>query len=82
MKMLLKIIPLKVYLIGAALLVATTAGYFVIQHIKTIGRQEVKIEQLQQDLQIRRRVDAAIRNAPTDRDGSVRVLDDFLRSRK
>jgi hypothetical protein len=79
--MFLKLIPLKAYLIGTALLVVTTAGYFAIQHIKTIGKQELQIEKLQEDLQIRRRVDAAIRTAPSDRDGSLRVLDDFLNSR-
>jgi hypothetical protein len=80
--MFLKLIPMKVYVIGTALLVATTVGYFAIQHIKTIGKQELQIEKLQEDLQIRRRVDAAIRNAPSDRDGSLRVLDDFLSSRE
>ena len=79
--MLLKLIPLKVSLIGAALLVATIGGYFVTQRIKTIGQQELQIEKLEEDLQIRKKVDAAIRNAPSDRDGSLRVLDDFLRSR-
>lgn len=77
----LKLIPLKVYLTGIVLLVATIGGYFVTQHIKTIGQQELQIEKLQEDLQTRKRVDAAIRNAPSDRDGSLRVLDDFLRSR-
>jgi hypothetical protein len=79
--MILKMIPLKVYLIGAALLIVTIGGYFVTQRIKTIGQQELQIEKLEEDLQIRKRVDAAIRNAPSDRDGSIRVLDDFLRSR-
>jgi hypothetical protein len=78
----LKLVPMKVYLIGIALLVATTIGYFVTQHIKTIGQQELQIEKLQEDLQTRKRVDAAIRNAPSDRNGSIRVLDDFLRSRE
>jgi hypothetical protein len=79
--MILKMIPLKVYLIGAALLVTTIGGYFVTQRIKTIGQQELQIEKLQEDLQIRKKVDAAIRNAPSDRDGSIRVLDDFLSTR-
>ena len=79
--MFLKLIPLKAYLIGTVLLVATIGGYFVIQRIKTIGQQELQIEKLEEDLQIRKKVDAAIRNAPSDRDGSIRVLDDFLNSR-
>ena len=80
--MLLKLIPLKAYLIAAALLVATTVGYLMIQHIKTIGQQELQIEQLQNGLETRKKIDAAIRNAPSDRDGSLRVLDDFLSSRE
>jgi hypothetical protein len=79
---LLKLIPLKVYLTGIVLLVATIGGYFVTQHIKTIGQQEIQIEKLQQDLDRRKRIDAAIRNAPSDRDGSIRVLDDFLSTRE
>ena len=80
--MLLKLIPLKAYLIAAALLVATTVGYLMTQHIKTIGQQELQIEQLQNGLETRKKIDAAIRNAPSDRDGSLRVLDDFLSSRE
>ena len=80
--MIFRLIPMKAYLIGTALLVATIGGYLMIQHIKTIGQQELQIEKLEQDLQIRKKVDAAIRNAPSDRDGSIRVLNDFLRSRE
>lgn len=79
--MLLKLIPLKAYLIAAVLLVATTVGYLMTQHIKTIGQQELQIEKLEESLQTRKRIDAAIRNAPSDRNGSIRVLDDFLSSR-
>lgn len=79
--MILKLVPLKAYLIGIVLLVSTITGYFVIQRIKTIGKQELQIEKLQEDLQIRKKVDAAIRTAPSDRDGSLRVLNDFLNSR-
>jgi hypothetical protein len=82
MMFILKLIPMKVYLTGIVLLVATIGGYFVTQHIKTIGQQELQIEKLQQDLDRRKRIDAAIRNAPSDRDGSIRVLNDFLRSRE
>lgn len=80
--MIFKIIPVKVYLTVATLLVITISGYLMTQHIKTIGQQELQIKQLQDSLQTRKRIDAAIRNAPSDRDGSIRVLDDFLRSRE
>jgi hypothetical protein len=73
---------LRVYLLGTVLLVATIGGYFVIQHIKTIGRQELQIEKLEESIQIRNRIDAAVRNAPRDVNGSIRVLDDFLKSRQ
>lgn len=79
--MFLRIIPLKVYLIAAVLLVAITVGYLMTRHIKTIGQQELQIEKLEESLQTRKRIDAAIRNAPSDRNGSIRVLDDFLSSR-
>ena len=80
--MFLRIIPLKVYLIAAVLLVVTIGGYLMTQHIKTIGQQELQIEQLQNGLETRKKIDAAIRNAPSDRNGSLRVLDDFLSSRE
>ena len=81
MGLLLSLIPKKAYLIGIVLLVATTGGYLMTQYLKTIGKQEEQIKNLQEDQEIRRKVDAAIRNAPSDRDGSVRVLNDFLNSR-
>lgn len=74
-------IPTKVYLLGTALLVATIGGYFVTQRLQDIGRQEVQIEKLEQDIQIRNRIDDAVRNAPAGRDDSIGVLDDFLNSR-
>ena len=80
--MIFKIIPVKVYLTVATLLVITIGGYLMTQHIKTIGQQELKIQTLQESLETRKRIDAAIRNAPSDRDGSLRVLDDFLSSRE
>ena len=80
--MILKLIPLKVYLIAAVLLVVTIGGYLMTQHIKTIGQQELQIEQLQNSLETSKKIDAAIRNAPSDRNGSLRVLDDFLSSRE
>lgn len=74
-------IPMKAYLLGTALLVVTTGGYFLTQYIKTTGQQELQIETLEEELETRKRIDAATRNAPVDRDGSVGVLNDFLRSR-
>lgn len=81
MGLLLSLIPKKAYLIGIVLLVATTGGYLMTQYLKTIGKQEEQIKNLQEDQEIRRKVDAAIRNAPSDRDGSIGVLDEFLGSR-
>ena len=81
MGLLLSLIPKKAYLIGIVLLVATTGGYLMTQYLKTIGKQEEQIKNLQEDQEIRRKVDAAIRNAPNDRDGSIGVLDEFLGSR-
>lgn len=68
-------------LIGIALLAVITGGYFLTQRLQDIGRQDYQIEKLQQDLETRGRIDDAIRNTPTDTDGSLRVLDDFLNSR-
>jgi hypothetical protein len=75
------LMKLRLYLIGTVLLVAIIGGYFVIQHIKTIGRQEIQIEKLEESLETRKKIDAAVRNAPRDVNGSIRVLDDFLSSR-
>lgn len=71
----------RLYLIGTALLVVTIGGYFVTQRLQDIGRQELQIEKLEENLEIRNRIDAATRNAPVDRDGSIGVLTDFLESR-
>ena len=71
----------RLYLIGTVLLVVTIGGYFLTQRLQDIGRQELQIEKLEENLQIRNRIDAATRNAPVDRDGSVGVLNDFLNSR-
>ena len=71
----------RLYLIGTVLLVVTIGGYFLTQRLQDIGRQELQIEQLEQGIETRKRIDDAIRNTPSDRDGSVGVLDDFLRSR-
>ena len=71
----------RLYLIGTALLVVTIGGYFLTQRLQDIGRQELQIEKLEENLQIRNRIDAATRNAPVVRDGSIGVLNDFLDSR-
>lgn len=72
---------MRVYILGTTLLAAIIGGYFVVQQIKTIGRQEVEIEKLEQNLEVRGRIDAAIRNTPRDLDGALGVLDDFLSTR-
>ena len=71
----------RLYLIGTVLLVVTIGGYFLTQRLQDIVRQELQIEKLEENLQIRNRIDAATRNAPVDRDGSIGVLNDFLNSR-
>jgi len=68
-------------LIGIALLGLTTGGYFLTQRLQDIGRQELQIEELEQDLETRRRIDDAVRNTPSDTDGSIGVLNEFLNSR-
>lgn len=71
----------RIWLIGAALLVITTGGYFLIQRIQDTGKQELKIEQLQEQIQTRERIDNAVRNSPSTSDGAVELLNDFINSR-
>lgn len=81
MKVLMRIIPQRFYLAGLVLLVIAAGGYFVFQHVKTLGQQEILTERLEQGLETRKRIDAAVRNSPRDTDGSLRVFGDFLDSR-
>lgn len=72
---------IKAILTGLLGLGVTIGGYFLIQRLQDIGRQDLQIERLEQDLQKRGRIDDAIRNTPTGRDGAVGVLNDFLNTR-
>lgn len=73
--------PLRAYIAIAALSTLIIGGYWMIQQLKDIGRQEVQIENLQENLETREKIDEAVRNTPTDRNGSLGVLTDFLRTR-
>lgn len=56
-------------------------GYTMIQRIQNTGRQELQVEQLTEGLNVRSRIDEAVRNAPSGREPSLGVLRDFLDSR-
>lgn len=74
-------VGLRIMLLVAGVSVAMGLGWLVIQQIQNTGRQEIQIEQLEEGLEIRRRIDESQRNAPTNVDGANSVLLDFLQSR-
>lgn len=53
-------------------------GYLTIQWLQDTGKQELKIEVLEESLQTRERIDDAVRNSPTGRDNAIGVLNDFI----
>lgn len=55
-------------------------GYTAIQWLQDTGKQELKIEQLEDQLILRRRIDEAIRTAPRDVDAADSLLREFLDS--
>lgn len=72
---------IRIWLIVAALSGLIIGGYFLTQQLKDSGKQELQIEQLRDQLEIRERIDDAIRNSPTTSDGAVELLNDFINFR-
>lgn len=78
MKWLISIVGLKRILLAIAVLVAIGAGYWTIQFIQDTGKDEIRMEQLENEVDTRERIDRAIERSPSDRDGALGVLRDFL----
>ena len=53
-------------------------GYTTIRWLQDTGKQELKIEQLEESLETRRRIDEAVRTAPSDVDDADSLLREFL----
>ena len=66
----------KLILVGLVL-GALGLGYLTIQWLQDTGKQELKLELLEQDLNTRERIDNAVRNSPTGRDDALGVLREF-----
>lgn len=72
----------RMWLLVVAVLVATGIGYITIQQLQDSGRLELLNEQLQEQLELRDRIDEADRTSPRDADGADSVLRDFLNSNR
>lgn len=73
---------MRISLILLGALAVTGGGYFLIQQLRDSGKQEVQIEALQTQIELRRQIDEAIRDAPTGRDDSLRLLEQYLDSQR
>lgn len=58
----------------ATALVATLLGWWLIHYIQDTGKTELKLENLQEQIEVRREIDAAIRTAPRDVESSLELL--------
>lgn len=54
---------------------AIIAGWTLIQRIQDSGRADLKIEQLETNIQVREAIDEGIRTAPRDVDSALRLLE-------
>lgn len=69
-------------ILAGLVLGAIGIGYLTIQRIQDTGRQELQIEQLQDQIDLRKRIDDAVRTSPTSVDAADRVLNEFLNSNR
>jgi len=72
----------RILILVGLVLGATGIGYLTIQRIQDTGRQELQIEQLQDQIDLRKRIDDATRTSPTNVDDADRVLQQFLDSNR
>lgn len=61
-------------LVGGVLLVGTIA-WLLIHFIQDTGKTQEKLENLQDQLEVREQIDEAIGDAPTDVDAAIQLLE-------
>lgn len=66
----------------AVVLAVIGVGFTTIQWLRDTGKQELQIEQLQEQLDIRKRIDEADRTSPRNVDDADRLLREFLDSNR
>jgi hypothetical protein len=74
---LLTFVGLRRVLLAVAVLVAMWGGYKAIQYIQDTGRGELLLEQLQEQINLRREIDEADRTSPRTSDDADRLLREF-----
>jgi hypothetical protein len=79
---LLTFVGLRKMLLAVAVLVAMWGGYKAIQYIQDTGRGELLLEQLQEQINLRREIDEADRTSPRDADAADSLLREFYNSNR
>jgi hypothetical protein len=59
---------------AASVLVAIGLVFWLIHFIQDTGKTELKLESLQEQLEVRSQIDEAIRTAPSDVDAALELL--------
>lgn len=75
-------VGLRMVIPAAIVLVVGVISWFLIQYGENTQAREQEVQQLQNQIETRERIDEAIRRTPTDTDGARGVLSDFLDSRQ
>jgi hypothetical protein len=73
----LSFVGLRKTLLVVAVLAAMWGGYKTIQYVQDTGRGELLLEQLQEQINLRREIDDADRTSPRTSDAADRLLREF-----
>jgi hypothetical protein len=73
----LSFVGLRKILLAVAVLAAMWGGYKTIQYVRDTGRGELLLEQLQDQINLRREIDDADRTSPRTSDAADRLLREF-----
>lgn len=72
----------RMWTLAVVVLVVIGIGYITIQRLQDSGRLDLLNEQLQEQLELRERIDEADRTSPRNVDDADRLLRDFLNSNR
>ena len=64
----------KLAVAAGTVLVAILLGWWLIHFIQDTGKTELKLENLQEQIEVRRQIDDAIRTAPRDVESALELL--------